>query len=79
MDRPYTRRLRVSPPLADPVAAASLVRAMALRAELAERAGDHRTAALWAAAVVELWTDARVLAAAGRANATTFEERGELA
>ena len=55
---PTLRRLRVSPPLADPVAAASLVRAMALRAELAERAGDHRTAALWAAAVVELWTDA---------------------
>jgi hypothetical protein len=40
------------------VAAASLVRAMALRAELAERVGDHRTAALWAAAVVELWTGA---------------------
>jgi len=55
---PTLRRLRVSPPLADPVSAASLVRAMALRAELAERAGDHRTAALWAAAVVELWADA---------------------
>jgi hypothetical protein len=55
---PALRRLRVSPPLADPVAAASLVRAMALRAELAESVGDHRTAALWAAAVVELWADA---------------------
>lgn len=55
---PTLRRLRVSPPLADPVAAASLVHAMALRAELAERVGDHRTAALWAAAVVELWTNA---------------------
>ncbi|MEO8878865.1 MAG: serine/threonine-protein kinase [Gemmatimonadaceae bacterium] len=55
---PTLRRLRVSPPLADPVAAASLVRAMALRAELADRVGDHRTAALWAAAVVELWADA---------------------
>jgi hypothetical protein len=55
---PTLRRLRVSPPLADPVAAASLVRAMALRAELAERVGDKRTAALWAAAVVELWANA---------------------
>ena len=55
---PTLRRLRVSPPLADPIAAASLVRAMALRAELAERVGDHRTAALWASAVVELWADA---------------------
>ena len=55
---PTLRRLRVSPPLADPVAAASLVRAMALRAELAECTGDHRTAALWAAAVTELWANA---------------------
>ena len=55
---PTLRRLRVSRPLANPVAAASLVRAMALRAELAERVGDHRTAALWAGAVVELWADA---------------------
>lgn len=55
---PTLRRLRVSPPLADPVPAASLVRAMALRAELADRVGDHRTAALWAGAVIELWSDA---------------------
>jgi len=55
---PTLLRLRVSPPLPDPVPAASLVRAMALRAELAERVGDHRTAALWAAAVVELWANA---------------------
>jgi tetratricopeptide (TPR) repeat protein len=34
---------------------ASLVRAMILRAELAERAGDHDTARRWATAVVELW------------------------
>jgi len=35
-----------------------LVRAMALRAELAARAGDTRTAAHWASAVVTLWSDA---------------------
>jgi tetratricopeptide (TPR) repeat protein len=35
-----------------------LVRAMALRAELAARAGDQRTAARWASAVVTLWSDA---------------------
>jgi hypothetical protein len=55
---PTLHRMRASPPLPDPVAAASLVRAMALRAELAERTGDHRTAALWAAAVIELWSGA---------------------
>jgi hypothetical protein len=37
--------------------AAALVRAMILRAQLAERAGDDATARLWAGAVVELWSD----------------------
>jgi tetratricopeptide (TPR) repeat protein len=37
---------------------AGLVRAMALRAELAARAGDTRTAARWARGVVALWSDA---------------------
>jgi hypothetical protein len=35
-----------------------LVRAMALRADLAGRTGDTRTAAHWASAVVTLWSDA---------------------
>ncbi|HTH65916.1 MAG TPA: serine/threonine-protein kinase [Gemmatimonadales bacterium] len=35
-----------------------LVRAMALRADLAARAGDRATARRWAAAVVTLWSDA---------------------
>jgi eukaryotic-like serine/threonine-protein kinase len=39
----------------DPIRAAALVRGMALRAELADRVGDHTTAAMWAAAVAELW------------------------
>jgi hypothetical protein len=38
--------------------AASLVRAMVLRAELAERAGDKATARRWGAAVAELWSGA---------------------
>jgi hypothetical protein len=38
--------------------AAALVRAMVLRAELADRAGDAATARRWAATVVELWGDA---------------------
>ena len=37
---------------------AGLVRAMSLRADLAARAGDARTAARWAGAVVTLWSDA---------------------
>jgi hypothetical protein len=36
----------------------TLVRAMALRAEVAERLGDHNTAKEWAGAVVILWSDA---------------------
>ena len=38
--------------------AAGLVRAMALRAELADRAHDTATATRWAQAVTELWSDA---------------------
>ncbi|MBK5189744.1 MAG: hypothetical protein JJD97_15990, partial [Gemmatimonadaceae bacterium] len=38
--------------------AAFLVRAMMLRSDLAAKAGDHKTAQRWAAAVSELWTDA---------------------
>jgi hypothetical protein len=44
--------------LADPVRAASLVRALALRARLDRRLGDHDGAERWASAVVTLWTDA---------------------
>jgi hypothetical protein len=43
---------------ADAVHAGSLVRAAALRAELAERAGDRAGARGWAAAVAALWTHA---------------------
>jgi len=38
--------------------AAGLVRAMGLRAELADRAADAATARRWASGVVELWVDA---------------------
>ena len=38
--------------------AAALVRAMVLRADLADRAGDNTTARRWATAVVELWRSA---------------------
>jgi hypothetical protein len=44
--------------IGDVAAAGSLVRAMALRADLAARAGDQPTARRWAAAVVTLWSDA---------------------
>jgi tRNA A-37 threonylcarbamoyl transferase component Bud32/tetratricopeptide (TPR) repeat protein len=40
--------------------AAALPRAMILRARIAAAQGDHATAARWAAAVVELWTNADV-------------------
>ncbi|MBW7933523.1 MAG: protein kinase [Gemmatimonadaceae bacterium] len=50
--------LRVSQPNSDPIHAAMLVRAMALRADLARRAGDRETARRWAGAVAELWADA---------------------
>ena len=38
--------------------AAFLVRAMALRSDLAAKSGDDRTAGLWGAAVAELWANA---------------------
>ena len=41
-----------------PSQSAGLVRAMALRAELAAARGDQATASQWATAVVELWHDA---------------------
>ena len=42
----------------EPIEAASLLRAMALRAELGASAGDDREARKWAAAVALLWSDA---------------------
>jgi hypothetical protein len=50
--------LRVSQPNSDPIHAATVVRAMALRADLARQAGDRETARRWAGAVVELWANA---------------------
>jgi serine/threonine protein kinase len=44
--------------LASPVHAASLIRAAALRAAVAERLGDRDGARQWASAVVTLWSDA---------------------
>ncbi len=44
--------------LVEPANAAALVRAMALRADLADRMGERGTAARWAAVVVALWSDA---------------------
>jgi hypothetical protein len=44
--------------LADPIRAASLVRALALRARLDEQLSDHVGAARWASAVVTLWSAA---------------------
>jgi len=44
--------------LADPVRAASLVRALVLRARLDRQLGDREGAERWAAAVATLWTDA---------------------
>jgi hypothetical protein len=42
----------------DPANAGTLIRMMALRAELAERVGDPATAARWARTVSTLWSDA---------------------
>jgi tRNA A-37 threonylcarbamoyl transferase component Bud32 len=42
----------------DPGRAGALVRAMALRADLAHRAGERATAARWARVVLVLWSDA---------------------
>ncbi len=55
---PTLSRIRISPPLSDPVSAATLVRAMAFRADVAARMGDRRTAAEWGAAVAVLWSGA---------------------
>jgi len=50
---------KVSPQaLSTAIGTASLVRSMILRAELAEESGDHRSAAMWARAVVTLWANA---------------------
>lgn len=59
LDAPLSS-LRFSSHLAfvDPIRAASLVRAMAFRASLAENMKDFATAKLWARAVIELWGDA---------------------
>ncbi len=58
------------PPLVleDPARAGTLLRAMALRADLAARQGDAVTAARWARAVVTLWTapDPELLATVAR-------------
>jgi hypothetical protein len=57
---PTLAALRFSPPgaLADPVRAAALVQAMALRVEAGAQLGDTAAARPWARAVVELWRDA---------------------
>jgi DNA-binding SARP family transcriptional activator len=47
--------LAVSVDVADVARAGSLVRAMALRADLADRVGDRAAARTWAAAVLVLW------------------------
>jgi serine/threonine protein kinase len=51
-------RLTASQDLAFTSSAGPLVRAMVLRADLANRIGDAASARLWAAAVVELWSGA---------------------
>jgi hypothetical protein len=55
---PTLDALAFAPPrtLYDPVRAAGLVRAMALRADLAARTGDTTTARRWARAVADLWS-----------------------
>jgi hypothetical protein len=57
---PTLAALGVSPPqsFADPVSAAALVHAMALRADAGARAGDTVRARDWARAVSVLWSDA---------------------
>jgi hypothetical protein len=42
---------------AQPYQPATIVRLMAMRAQLAARAGDHATARRWSRAVVDLWQD----------------------
>ena len=59
LDRSLTALLSLGTALLDePPQAAGLVRAMALRAELAAAAGDATTATRWARAVTALWRDA---------------------
>jgi hypothetical protein len=53
-----TLRLSASRNLANVVATGPLVRAMALRAKLADRVGDRATARTWGRAVLILWSDA---------------------
>ena len=55
---PGLASLRASPPVADAVRAAALIRAMILRADLAHELGDNATAASWGGAVAVLWGDA---------------------
>jgi hypothetical protein len=50
---------RSAPQLSDdPAAVGTILRAGALRAELASKAGDHATAERWAKAVLIIWSDA---------------------
>ena len=57
---PVLTGIAATPPraFADPVRAGSLVRALALRADLADRAGDRAGARRWARSVVILWSGA---------------------
>jgi hypothetical protein len=58
LDAPLGSLRGVAPQLlSSPVQAGALVRAMALRAEMAERAGDAQTAGRWGRAVVTLLSD----------------------
>jgi hypothetical protein len=51
-------RLSASQDLASVSRAGSLVRVMALRADIARRQGDRKSAGMWARAVIELWSNA---------------------
>ncbi|MFP5356699.1 MAG: hypothetical protein ACLGIK_16430, partial [Gemmatimonadota bacterium] len=58
LDPPLSALPRLSLGLADVAPAVALVRAMALRAELAAEMGDRATARRWARAITILWRDA---------------------
>lgn len=58
LDPPLSALPRLSLGLADMAPAVALVRAMALRAELAAEMGDRTTARRWARAIAILWRDA---------------------
>lgn len=58
LDPPLSALPRLSLGLADMAPAVALVRAMALRAELAAEMGDRATARRWARAITILWRDA---------------------